>query len=80
MMILAAQNLNPHPDLTAGVIVGLGWWYFILFLMNLGWSFRSFKVDGLMRLPDIFGGMKVPTAAFWAGYSALLGMVSIAHL
>jgi len=79
-MILAALNLDPHPDLTSSVIVGLGWWYFILFLMNLGWSCRSFKAGGMTRLPDILGGMKVPTAAFWFGYSALLLMVSGAHL
>jgi hypothetical protein len=68
--------LEHNPDLTASVIFGLGWLYLLLFLMNCGWVYRSYHVDGSVRL----FGQGVPVASFWALYAALLGMVSIAHL
>ena len=43
--------MDPHPDLTAGVIRGLGWLYLLMFLMNVGWTVRSFHHDeGLKAL------------------------------
>ncbi len=68
--------LEHHPDLTPAVIFGLGWVYLLLFLMNMVWTSRSYSVDG----PCKFAGQDVPVAAFWALYSAMLLMVSIAHL
>jgi hypothetical protein len=68
--------LEHHPDLTPSVIYGLGWFYLLLFLLNCGWVKRSYHVDRPVRL----FGQDVPVAGFWALYTALLGMVSIAHL
>src|SRR5579885_2274612 len=68
--------LQHNPDITASVIYGLGWFYLLLFLMNCLWVKRSYNVDKPVRL----GGQDVPVAGFWALYTALLGMVSIAHL
>jgi hypothetical protein len=68
--------LEHHPDLTSSVIYGLGWLYLILFLMNCGWVYRSYLSDGAVKL----AGQEVPIASFWAAYTALLGMISIAHL
>lgn len=67
--------LEHHPDLTPSVIYGLGWFYLLLFLLNCGWVKRSYDVDKPVRL----FGQDVPPAGFWALYTALLGMVSIAH-
>ena len=70
--------MNPHPDLTSSVLFGLGWYYLILFFMNLWWTVRSFRVDGEFRKDrPIIGGM--PVAAVWACLSAILAMVSAAH-
>lgn len=68
--------LEHHPDLTPAVIFGLGWVYLLLFLMNMVWTSRSYSVDGHCK----FAGQDVPVASFWALYSAMLLMVSIAHL
>ena len=68
--------LEHHPDLTSSVIYGLGWLYLILFLMNCGWVYRSYQHDGAVKL----AGQDVPLASFWAAYTAVLGMISIAHL
>jgi len=70
---------DPRPDLTEGVIFGLGWIYLTLFAMNAWWTVRSLKQDGHTKLPSMLGGQSVPTAAFWGMYSALLLMISIAH-
>lgn len=67
--------LNPHPDLTESVIIGLGWLYLLLFGMNAAWTIRSAKQGKHVHI----SGQEIPTAAFWALYSALLLMVSIAH-
>ncbi len=69
--------MNPHPDLTVGVIHGLGWLYLLLFFLNIGWSVRSFKVDG--QFEDILGFKHIPKAFLWAGYSALLLLVALVH-
>ena len=68
--------LQHNPDLTASVIYGLGWLYLLLFLMNCVWVYRSYHVDGSVRL----FGQGIPVASFWALYAAMLGMISIAHL
>jgi hypothetical protein len=68
--------LEHHPDLTPAVIFGLGWVYLLLFLMNMVWTSRSYSVDGHCK----FAGQDVPVASIWALYSAMLLMVSIAHL
>ena len=71
--------LDPHPNLTPSVILGLGWLYLIQFLMNLWWTVRSLKKDGHHALPELFGGGHVPYAMWWCLYTALLGMVMTAH-
>lgn len=71
--------INPHPDLTASVIFGLGWLYLILFVMNTYWTARSLKHDGHVRLPRLLGGQEVPTASFWGLYTAVLLMFMLAH-
>jgi hypothetical protein len=70
--------MNPHPDLTSSVLHGLGWYYLILFVMNLWWTVRSYKVDGEFKAgTPLVGGM--PVATIWACLSAGLLMVSAAH-
>ena len=64
--------LNPHPDLTPSVLIGLGWYYLLVLCMNLLWTIRSYKVDGEYR-------NGVPKAATWATYCAVLMMVSAYH-
>ncbi len=64
--------LNPHPDLTASVLIGLGWYYLILFGMNLLWTVRSFKHGG-----EFSNG--VPKAAFWAVVTSVLLMTAAYH-
>lgn len=71
---------NPHPDLTSSVIWGLGWFYLILFALNLWWTVRTFKSHQHVRMPALFGGMDVPSAGFWALYAVLLGLLAVAHL
>ena len=67
-----------HPDLTPSVIYGLGWFYLLLFGMNLLWTFRSFKLDGEFgKSIPVLSGM--PVATIWAVVSAILLMVSAAH-
>ena len=70
--------MNPHPDLTSSVLHGLGWYYLILFTMNLLWTFRSFKIDGEFdKRTPVVGGM--PVATVWAVLSSILLMLSAAH-
>ncbi len=70
--------MNPHPDLTASVLHGLGWYYLILFVMNLYWTIRSYKADGeFSKDTPIVGGM--PVATIWAVITSILLMVSAAH-
>ncbi|MDZ4688471.1 MAG: hypothetical protein SH850_25635 [Planctomycetaceae bacterium] len=68
--------LTHHPDLTASVIYGLGWVYLLLFFMNAAWVWRSYAVDGSVKL----FGQDVPAVSFWAIYAAMLLMVATAHL
>ncbi|MCA9057344.1 MAG: hypothetical protein KDA85_02550 [Planctomycetaceae bacterium] len=64
--------LNPHPDLTAAVLTGLGWYYLLMLVMNLLWTFRSYKTDGEFR-------NGVPVATIWAVVSGILLMMSAFH-
>jgi hypothetical protein len=69
--------MEAHPDLTAGVIRGLGWLYVLMFLMNIGWTVRSYHKDGYFS----FGGFEhLPKAAGWAFFSALLALLAATHL
>ncbi len=74
--------LEAHPDLTREVILGLGWIYFLLFLMNVWWAYGSFKrhEHAQIRLGGLLGdGQDVPVAGFWALYAAVLSMVALGH-
>lgn len=64
--------MNPHPDLTASVLIGLGWYYFLMFCMNLLWTIRSYKVDGEFR-------NGIPVAAILAVITSILMMTSSYH-
>ena len=68
--------LDPHPNLTPSVIFGLGWLYLIQLLMNVWWTARSLKVDGVHRFPEVG---HVPIAMWWGMYTAVLSMVTFAH-
>jgi hypothetical protein len=70
---------DPHPDLTYGVIMGLGWIYVILFAMNCWWTVRAYQRDAHFRMPEFFGGQEVPSAGPWALYSVMLGLVALFH-
>ena len=70
--------MNPHPDLTTGVIHGLGWLYLLMALMNIGWTVRSFKRDG--HIESLLGFKHLPYAFIWAGYAGLLLMAALVHL
>ena len=75
--------LEAHPDLTREVILGLGWIYFLLFLMNAWWAYGSFQrhEHTQLRLGGLLGdGQDVPTAGFWALYAIVLGMRRVGPL
>jgi len=72
--------LNPYPNVTSEVIVGLGWIYLILFVMNAGWTYWVLTLGTHRRhYVPMFGSLDLPSASIWGLYSALLLMVSIAH-
>ncbi len=74
--------LNPHPNLTEGVIHGLGWLYFILFLMNTAWSVRAYRLESRFHESHGHGagdGEKPPSTAVWGIYSSILLLMSFAH-
>ncbi len=75
--------MEAHPDLTREVILGLGWLYLLLFLMNAFWAWRSFALHEhiQVRLGGLLGeeGQDVPTAGIWALYAAMLSMIALAH-
>lgn len=71
--------VDPHPDLTSGVILGLGCLYAILFGMNAYWTVRAYKLEHHFRMPESLGGQDVPSAGPWALYSVLLLLVALAH-
>lgn len=64
--------LNAHPDLTSSVLIGLGWYYLLLFLMNFVWTIKSYREDG-----EYANGL--PRATGWATYSSILMMLSAYH-
>lgn len=65
--------LEAHPNLTTSVIGGLGWYYLVLFGMNLVWTVRSFKAGGHM------GKGSLPAATPWAVYTSVLALFSVYH-
>lgn len=71
---------DPHPDLTSSVIAGLGWYYLLMFLLNIAWTVRSYKLGTHKRIPKILGGYDIPSASIWAVYSAMLGIAAFAHI
>ena len=73
------MDLEPHADLTSSTIFGLGFMYLILFAMNIGWTVRSFKNDGHVRVWRIFGGFEIPYATYWATYSVFVFLFALAH-
>jgi len=70
--------MHSHPDLTHSVIHGLGWLYTLLFLANIGWTLRSFKLDG--HFESLLGFQHIPKATIWAFYAAFLALMAITHL
>lgn len=70
--------MNPHPDLTSSVIHGLGWLYLLLSILNLGWTFRSYKRDG--HFESLLGIAHFPKAGIWAILTGLLFIVASVHL
>ncbi|WP_437202679.1 hypothetical protein [Planctomicrobium sp. SH664] len=67
-----------HPDLTVGVINGLGWLYLLMFFLNLGWTVQSFKKDG--HFEWCFGWEHIPKASVWALYTVGLMIFAFVHL
>ena len=65
--------LEAHPNLTQSVIGGLGWYYLLLFGMNLVWTVKSFRAGGH------FGKNDLPNATPWAIFTAVLGLLSVYH-
>ena len=70
--------MHAHPDLTHGVINGLGWLYLLLFFANLAWTVRSFQRDG--EFTSVFGFQHIPKATVWAFYAAFIGLLAVTHL
>ena len=70
--------MESHPDLTASVIRGLGWFYLIMAVMNAFWTYGVFQSG---RVYESIAGFKhIPTAAIWALYTAVLVMVGLVHV
>lgn len=61
--------MNPHPDLTAQVIRGLGWLYLLLCAMNIVWTLRLGKLKA-----------SVASLAGWAFYCTGLALVGLVHI
>ena len=70
--------MEAHPDLTRGVIQGLGWLYLIMFFMNMAWTVRSYRQDG--EFHSFLGMPHMPKALIWALYSATLLIFAAVHL
>lgn len=62
--------LTHNPDLTPGVIFGLGWLYLILAVINVWWTGRVIRSDS----------HRWREASAWGAYSGLLFMTAVAHL
>ena len=78
--------METHPDLTSSVVYGLGWLYFLLFLMNVGWAYRAYKlgIENTFcgKAVEIFSGSKgahIPSAGVWAFFSGVFLLTAIAH-
>ena len=71
--------LDTHPDLTSSVVFGLGWLYIILFLMNMGWTLRAYRLDLENKFLSGLAGSHIPSASVWAIYSGVLLMTAMAH-
>ena len=67
--------IEPHPDLTPTVLIGLGWYYLLMFAMNFVWTWKKANQDKHCN----FFGWDLPIAAWWALYSIMLLMVSMSH-
>lgn len=70
--------MHAHPDLTTSVIHGLGWLYALLFLANIAWTVRSYKLDG--HFDSLLGFQHIPKATLWAFYAAFLMLLAVTHL
>lgn len=70
--------MDAHPDLTKSVIYGLGWFYLLLFGMNLAWTVRSYHRDGYFE--SLAGFPHLPRAFVWALYTTTLFLVAVVHL
>jgi hypothetical protein len=70
--------MEAHPDLTRGVIQGLGWIYLLLFGMNFVWTMRSYRLDG--EFGSILGFKHLPKAMIWAIYTATLMIFAAVHM
>jgi hypothetical protein len=70
--------MNPHPDLTLGVINGLGWLYLLMFFLNVGWTVRSYRLDG--EFNSLAGISHAPKATLWALLAGLYLLLAITHL
>ena len=66
------------PDLTRGVIQGLGWLYLLLFGMNFMWTLRSYRQDG--HFESLLGFKHVPKSMLWSIYSGILLVIASVHL
>jgi hypothetical protein len=60
--------MTHNPDLTLGVVHGLGWMYLILTIMNLVWTIRLAKDEH-----------RLAASGFWALVTGLLFMTCLAH-
>lgn len=70
--------MEAHPDLTRGVIQGLGWLYLLLFAMNSFWTLRSYRKDGYFE--SLMGFKHLPKAFVWALYAGTLLIFAAVHM
>ncbi|MBX3441840.1 MAG: hypothetical protein KF774_05495 [Planctomyces sp.] len=70
--------MEAHPDLTRGVVQGLGWLYLVMFAMNFVWTVRSFRRDG--EFESLLGFKHLPKAFVWAIYTGTLMIFAAVHL
>jgi hypothetical protein len=70
--------MDAHPDLTTSVIIGLGWFYLLMAVMNVFWTIRVYQSG--QSVDRLLGFEHIPRAASWAIYSTVLLLVAVAHL